>query len=133
LAHAEATGENLRPDVILESPSGILVVDFVCPFDNGAEALELASARKHSKYRELCENLSLSSRKRVDFHAFVIGSLGSYAKGNSTLLQALGISGRRQTELAKKVCNLAIKGSHDTWQAWCRGIPTARAEQNTAV
>ena len=54
----------------------ISVVDFACPLDNGADALELAATRKVDKYRELCENLARSSGKRVSFHTYIIGSLG---------------------------------------------------------
>jgi len=132
LAHAQQTGENLRPDVILERAGGISVVDFACPFDNGADALELAATRKVEKYRELCENLARSSGKRVSFHTYIISSLGSYARGNSTTLAALGIAGRLQTQVARNTCNLALKGSHEVWQSWCRGIPT-RSIQNTAA
>ena len=132
LAHAQQTGENLRPDVILEQAGGISVVDFACPFDNGADALELAATRKVDKYRELCENLARATGKRVSFHTYIIGSLGSYAKGNSTTLAALGIAGRLQTQVARNTCNLALKGSHEVWQSWCRGIPTRSVEHITA-
>ena len=132
LAHAQQTGENLRPDVILERAGGISVVDFACPFHNGADALELAAARKFEKYRELCENLARSSGKRVSFHTYIIGSLGSYAKGNSTTLAALGIAGRLQTQVARNTRSLALKGSHEVWQSWCRGIPTRPSEHITA-
>jgi len=132
LAHAQQTGENLRPDVILEWAGGISVVDVACPFDNGADALELAATRKVKKYRELCENLARSSGKRVSFRTCIVGSLGSYARGNSTTLAALGIAGRLQTQVARNTCNLALKGSHEVWQSWCRGIPT-RSIQNSAA
>ena len=110
LAHAQQTGENLRPDVILERAGGISVVYFACPFDNGADALELAATRKVNKYRELCENLARASGKRVSFHTYIIGSLGSYVKGNSTTLVTRGIAGRLQTQVARNTCNLALKG-----------------------
>jgi len=51
-------------------------------------------------FSSLASNTTANTQKvRLSFHTYIIGSLGSYAKGNSTTLAALGIAGRLQTQV----------------------------------
>ena len=121
--HVAATGELLRPDIVARRPDGsAVVVDVVCPFDRGADALDEAAARKLAKYDELCTNLHQATGKPVACHALVVGSLGSYARGNNTTLSALGIPNGDRSRVAKLISSLSIKGSHNIWRSWCSGV-----------
>ncbi|CAK8680574.1 unnamed protein product [Clavelina lepadiformis] len=124
--HSQAGGGALRPDVVLRIPGGPIVVsDFAVPFESGQNPLGEASARKVSKYDELCVNLHALTGRPVKALPYVVGSLGSQAEGNNTCLRALGLDRQTSNLVAKRSCALAIEGSLNIWQAWCAGIPEA--------
>ena len=47
------SGSPVRPDIVIETPEHVLLIDVCCPFKNGEEALEEAFARKEVKYNHL--------------------------------------------------------------------------------
>ncbi|CAK8685086.1 unnamed protein product [Clavelina lepadiformis] len=124
--HTEAGGRQLRPDVVLRVPDGPIVVsDVAVPFESGRNPLGEASARKVSKYDELCVDLHALTGRPVKALPYVVGSLGSQAEGNNTCLRALGLDQQTCSRVAKRSCVLAIEGSLKIWLAWCAGIPDA--------
>ena len=105
----------LRPDVVVEEGSQVLLIDVTCLFDNDSTALSDAANAKVLKYQPLKEFL-VSKGKSCEIYPFVVGDLGSWFKQNEILLKKLGMT-RRYKSLFRKLCySDAIQGSNDIYQ-----------------
>lgn len=71
----EVMGTQLKPELVLEKNDHILILDIICPFDDGIEAFRKARRDKITKYKPLVDLLS-TSHKSVAVDAIIVGSLG---------------------------------------------------------
>ena len=101
LAENEAVVGTLRPDLVIVRNGSATVIDVTIPFENRLEALAEARRVKCEKYQPLAEALSTRSTN-VSVEAFVVGSLGSWDKGNDTLMKML--CSRRYLSIFNKLC-----------------------------
>ena len=109
------SGSSVRPDIVIETPEHVLVIDVCCPFENGEEALEEAVARKEVKYEHLKGHFE-SLGKHCDVFGFAVGALGSWHPGNERVLTALGMSPRYKNLFRKLCCTDVIQGSTDIYR-----------------
>lgn len=141
--HQELGGRDLRPDIVAEANDSFVVLDVTCPYVNGPTSLQKAAERKIAKYETLCTDICQRTGKNVQFFPFVVGSLGSYAGGNNSAMEALGIPRKIQTGLRKLVVKAAINGSQKIWNRFIQKVyadrerrieanATARRKETTA-
>ncbi|PSN55981.1 hypothetical protein C0J52_02155 [Blattella germanica] len=86
LAENEAMVGTLRPGLVIVRNGSATVIDVTIPFENRLEALAEARRVKCEKYQPLAEALS-TRFTNVSVEALVVGSLGSWDKGNDTLMK----------------------------------------------
>ena len=109
------TGDN-RPDltIISHNDTSAILVDVTCPFEGSPSALEVAAQAKLDKYEPLRQTL-LQRYQSVQVYPFVVGSLGSWYKGNDAVLSALHV-GYKYARLMRRLCVVsAISGSQHIW------------------
>ena len=61
--------------------NSMTVIDVVCPFENGEDALNLAEERKINKYSHLIDHFRQQG-KMCRVFGFVVGSLGTWHPNN---------------------------------------------------
>ena len=105
----------VRPDIVIEMDDHATIIDVCCPFENGEEALEEASARKEVKYEHLKLHFE-SKGKTCSVYGFAVGALGTWHPGNERVLSALGMT-KRYKSLFRKLCVTdVIQGSTDIYR-----------------
>lgn len=105
----------LRPDVVVEEGSRVMLIDVTCSFDNDTDALSDAANAKVLKYQPLKEFLE-SKGKSCVIYPFVVGALGSWFKQNEILLNKLGMTCRYKPLFRKLCCTDAIQGSNNIYR-----------------
>lgn len=105
---------NLRPDLVIQDGSEVLVIDVACPFENDANALQEAADRKTQKYHYLVDHFKQQGLTAKIF-GFVIGSLGSWHPQNEDLLNEMNISHKYRSLLRKLCCADTIQGSRNIY------------------
>ena len=105
----------LRPDIVVEVGSQVLLIDVTCPFDNDSSALSDAANEKVFKYQAL-KDFFVSKGKSCEIYPFVVGALGSWYKQNELLLKKLGMTRRYKSLFRKLCCSDAIQGSNDIYR-----------------
>lgn len=106
---------SVRPDIVIVDGSKAIIIDVCCPFENGAEALDEAVARKELKYLHLKDHFA-SLGKSCDVYGFAVGALGTWHPGNEKVLNALGMSRRYKSLFRKLCCTDVIQGSTDIYR-----------------
>lgn len=81
-------GTNHSPDLVLRKGNDILILDIMCPFENGLEAFEQARKEKEDKYAEITEDYALDNLK-VRVEAIIVESLGSWVPKNDKIIRRL--------------------------------------------
>ena len=105
----------VRPDIVIETDDHATIIDVCCPFENGEEALEEATARKEVKYEHLKVHFE-SKEKTCSVYGFAVGALGTWHPGNERVLSALGMT-KRYKSLFRKLCVTdVIQGSTDIYR-----------------
>ena len=88
----------------------ITVIDVVCPFENGDDALKSAEDRKVNKYSHLVDHF----KQRVKF-GFVVGALGAWHLNNEAVLNQIRMSLSYRKLFRKLCCCDIIKHSADIY------------------
>ena len=109
------SGSTVRPDIVIEEPTKVTIIDVCCPFENGEEALDEAVARKEVKYEHLKSHFE-SQGKECSVFGFAIGALGAWHPGNERVLSALGMTPRYKNLFRKLCCTDVIQGSTDIYR-----------------
>ncbi len=66
----------VHPDIVIEKDNAVTIIDVCCPFENGKEVVEEASARKEVKYEHLQSHFEAQSKSCAVF-GFAVGALGA--------------------------------------------------------
>ncbi|CAM1299311.1 Uncharacterised protein r2_g919 [Pycnogonum litorale] len=113
--HPEDTDPRRRPDIVIADGNKTTVVDVCLPFENGADALPVAAARKAQKITEsLVTSLRQRGRDAVCL-PFVVGALGTWYPENSKVLRRLGVA-KRYIPLFRRLCIAdAIRSTRDVY------------------
>ena len=120
LAENEAVVGTLRPDLVIVRNGSATVIDVTIPFENRLEALAEARRVKCEKYQPLAEALS-TKFTNVSVEALVVGSLGSWDKGNDMLMKMM--CSRSYLSIFKKLCvSDVIRYSRDIYVEHITGI-----------
>ena len=61
------SGSTVRPDIVIEEPTKVTIIDVCCPFENGDEALDEAVARKEVKYEHLKSHFESQGKECTTF------------------------------------------------------------------
>ena len=80
-----------RPDLVIIRGDTVMMVDVTVSFENRPEALHAAEQEKLTKYAGLVEELR-GRGKTASVHALVVGSLGTWYRGNEATLRSLRVS-----------------------------------------
>ncbi|GBN17410.1 hypothetical protein AVEN_61826-1 [Araneus ventricosus] len=72
-------GTRLKPDLIIEANSEILIIDVTVTFEHGKQSFERARQRKLDWYSCLIDRFKTPTN-RVEVIAFVMGALGSWGR-----------------------------------------------------
>ena len=81
----------LRPDLVVTRGDQVIMADVTVAFENRPEALRAAAEEKVSKYSGLVDELRQQG-KQASVHALVVGSLGTWFRGNEGTLRRLRVS-----------------------------------------
>lgn len=112
---------NLRPDLVIQKGSDMIVIDVTVPFDNGLEAFEKARQEKIRKYTGIAQELSLQGRN-VAVEAIVVGALGSWDPANDRVMRR--ICSKKYLSIFKKiVVSETIAYSRDIYDEHIRRVP----------
>ena len=109
------SGSQVRPDIVIDDADKVTIIDVCCPFENGAESLEEAAARKELKYEHLRTHFEALG-KECAVYGFVVGALGSWHPGNERVLAALNMTPRYKNLFRKLCCTDVIQGSTDIYR-----------------
>ncbi|KZR95542.1 Uncharacterized protein APZ42_010694, partial [Daphnia magna] len=90
---------SLRPDLVVDTDDGALIIDITVPFDEPSN-LQLAHERKVTKYTHLGNTMP-----------FVVGSLGAWLPSNDLIARAVGIGAVGWNKVRRDTRLLAIQGS----------------------
>ena len=114
----------VRPDIVIEKDNAVTIIDVCCPFENGEEALEEATARKEVKYEHLRSHFEAQG-KTCSVFGFAVGALGAWHPGNERVLSALDMSPRYKNLFRKLCCTDVIQGSTDIYRQHlgCDDVP----------
>ena len=80
-----------RPDLVIIRGDTVMMIDVTVSFENRPEALHAAEQEKLTKYAGLVEELR-GRGKTASVHALVVGSLGTWYRGNEATLRSLRVS-----------------------------------------
>jgi hypothetical protein len=121
----EIVTTNLRPDIVVWSPSLKLVVllELTCPAEEGFAA---ASTRKLERYNELLEQISAAGWRAVHY-PFEVGARGFVARSTFRCLSALGLSPSAKKALIRGMSNIVARCSYTIYlarenRAWDRNM-----------
>ncbi|XP_054720777.1 uncharacterized protein LOC129230404 [Uloborus diversus] len=92
---------NLRPDLVLQKGSTVLILDVTIPFENRLAAFETARQAKLQKYQPTAEFFK-SSFANVQIVPVLVGALGTWDPKNDKCLQSL--CSRSYLKLMRKLC-----------------------------
>ena len=113
LTFPEIMPTNLRPDMVLWSPSAktIVIIELTVPWE---ERCNEANERKRAKYQHLVDGC-----REQGWHAFCypveIGCRGFPAQSSWHMFAALGITGQRRRSAIQKMAQAAEKSSCWVW------------------
>ncbi len=110
---AEITSTNLRPDIVLWSPSLKLVyiIELTVPWEG---AVEEAYERKKLRYAELAADAQQQGWK-AKVRSVEVGCRGFVATSTSRLLREMGVRGKAHRQAVKDLSRAAEKGSQWLW------------------
>lgn len=91
----------LNPDLVIEKNGSATVIDVKILFENRLDILAGARRVKCEKYQPISETLS-TRIKNVFVEALVLGSVGTWDKGNYTLMKKM--CSRSYLSIFKKLC-----------------------------
>ena len=106
--------DDCRPDIVIQEGNQVVVIDVVCPFDNGDDALDLAEERKITKYSHLIDHYRQRGKSCRVF-GFVVGALGTWHPHNELVLNQLRMTLSYRKLFRKLCCSDAIKHSADIY------------------
>jgi hypothetical protein len=106
--------DECRPDIVIEENNEVSVIDVVCPFENGHDALTNAENRKVEKYRHLIHHFHQRGKVCRVF-GFVVGALGGWHPNNEAVLNNLRMSLSYRKLFRKLCCSDVIKHSADIY------------------
>ena len=106
--------DECRPDVMIVEGNKVVVIDVVCTFENGDDALDLVEERKITKYSHLVDHYR-QHEKMCRVFGFLVGSLGPWHPHNELGLNQLRITLSYRKLFRKLCCSDAIKHSADIY------------------
>ena len=106
--------DECRPDIVIEERKEVTVIDVVCPFENGDDALKNAQDRKVDKYKHLVNHFHQQGKVCRVF-GFVVGALGAWHPNNEAVLNQLRMSLSYRKLVRKLCCSDVIKHSADIY------------------
>lgn len=80
--------QNLRPDLVIQKNKEILILDVVCPFDQGLVAFVEARRKKIVKYIQLAGELFVNGIS-ASVEAMVVSALSSWDPANNNAIKKL--------------------------------------------
>jgi len=98
----DVAGRSLRPDLIVKDETNhvVTIVDFACPFENGAGAMEKRVEEKRAKYEP--ERLAFERQGyKATCGAIVVGALGTWHPQNDLVIRQLGIPASYSRKMIK--------------------------------
>ena len=104
----------LRPDLVVTRGDRVLLVDVTVAFENRPEALRAAAAEKETKYAGLVAELRRQG-KVASVHALVVGSLGTWHRGNEATLRQLRVSRVYARLMRKLMVSDTLRWSRDIY------------------
>ena len=104
----------LRPDLVVTRGDNVTMVDVTVAFENRPEALRAAAADKERKYAPLVEELRRQG-KTASVHALVLGSLGTWVRGNEGTLRQLRVSRVYARLMRKLMVSDTLRWSRDIY------------------
>jgi hypothetical protein len=106
--------DECRPDIVIMENNEVTVIDVVCPFENGDDALKSAEDRKVNKYSHLVDHFKHEGKVCRVF-GFVVGALGAWHLNNEAVLSQIRMSLSYRKLFRKLCCSDAIKHSADIY------------------
>ena len=106
--------DECRPDIVIMENNEVTVIDVVCPFENGDDALKSAEDRKVNKYSHLVDHFKHEG-KVCRVYGFVVGALGAWHPNNEAVLSQIRMSLSYRKLFRKLCCSDAIKHSADIY------------------
>ena len=104
----------LRPDLVVERGQQVSLVDVTVAFENRPEALRAAAAAKEAKYAGIVRQLR-EQGKTASVHALVLGSLGTWYRGNEATLRHLRVSRVYARLMRKLMVSDTLRWSRDLY------------------
>ena len=104
----------LRPDLVVISGDTVTICDVTVAFENRPEALRAAAAAKEAKYADIARRLR-EQGKTASVHALVLGSLGTWYRGNENTLRQLRVSRFYARLMRKLMVSDTLRWSRDVY------------------
>ena len=104
----------LRPDLVVVRGDHVSLVDVTVSFENRLDALSAADLLKREKYAGIVQQLRQQG-KQASVHAFVVGSLGTWYRGNEAALRQLRVSRVYSRLMRKLIVSDTLRWSRDLY------------------
>ncbi|XP_037067956.1 uncharacterized protein LOC119089394 [Pollicipes pollicipes] len=115
------TESALRPDLVVTRGAHVSLVDVTVSFENRLAALRAAGDEKVAKYAGLVAELRRQG-KHASVHALVIGSLGTWYRGNEETLRHLRVSRVYARLMRKLMVSDTLRWSRDVYVEHVTGV-----------